>query len=169
MSLAAAILIAAALLYGALRGVDVFTAMARGVREGLRVVAGIFPPLVCLLTAVRMLAASGAPEALTELISPVLRFLGIPAETALIMLLRPISGSGALAAGSEIIAAHGADSLVGRTAAVMLGSTETTFYVIAVYFGAVGVKKTRWAVPAALLADLAGFILAAYFTRLLWG
>lgn len=163
-----AAIIAIAALYGVLRGVDVFSAMADGARDGLRVVVSIFPPLVGLLTAVYMLRASGALDALTQLLSPLLGALGIPAETAPLMLLRPISGSGALAVGSELIELYGADSLVGRTAAVMLGSTETTFYVIAVYFGAAGIKRTRYAVPAALCADLTGFLVSALTVRWLW-
>jgi spore maturation protein B len=162
-------IITAAALYGLLRGVDVFAAMSHGVTEGLRVVARIFPPLVGLLTAVAMLRASGALDALTELCAPLLRAVGIPPETAMLLVLRPISGSGALAAGADIISSHGADSLVGRTAAVMLGSTETTFYVLTVYFGAVGIKKSRWAIPAALGADLAGFLASAWTVRLFWG
>lgn len=168
-AMAAAIIIAAVALTGLLRGTDVFSAMADGAADGLRVVARIFPPLVALLTAVYMLRASGAVDALTALLRPVLSLLGIPPETAVLMLLRPLSGSGALAAATDLIGEAGADSAVGRTAAIMLGSTETTFYVITVYFGAVGVKKTRWAVPAALLADLAGFIMAAQTEHWFWG
>lgn len=166
-SLSAAIVIAAAAIAGLLRGVDVFSAMSEGAAEGLKTVLRIFPPLVALLTAVHMLRASGAVDALTTLASPLLELLGIPPETAVLMLLRPVSGSGAMAAAADIMAAHGPDSLIGRTAAIMLGSTETTFYVIAVYFGAAGIKNTRWAVPAALCADLAGFAFSALFARLL--
>ena len=167
-SLIPAIIMAATALYGAVRGVDVFEAMAAGVTDGLRVVVKIFPSLVALLTAVYMLRASGVLDALTHLLSPVLGALGIPSETGALMLLRPVSGSGALAVASELIAQYGADSPVGRTAAVMLGSTETTFYVIAVYFGAAGIKKTRYAVPAALCADLTGFVVSALTVRLFW-
>lgn len=167
--MASALIIAAVALTGLLRGTDVFSAMTDGAAEGLRTVARIFPPLVVLLTAVSMLRASGAIDALTAFISPLLSRLGIPSETAVLMFLRPLSGSGALAAASELISAHGADSQVGRTAAVMLGSTETTFYVLTVYFGAVGIKKTRWALPAAICADLAGFVMAAQTVRWFWG
>ena len=172
MSAAAALIpaaiIALAALCGALRGVDTLEAMTSGVADGLGVLLRIFPSLVALLTAVYMLRASGALDALTSLLSPVFNALGIPAETAPLMLLRPFSGSGALAAGSELISRYGPDSTVGRTAAVMLGSTETTFYVVDVYFGAAGVKKTRWAIPAALCADLAGFFLSSLSVRLLF-
>ena len=111
-----------------------------------------------------MLRASGALEAFTALLAPALSRLGVPPETAGLMLLRPFSGSGALAMGSEIMAEHGPDSLIGRTAAVMLGSTETTFYVLAVYFGAAGIRRSRHALPAALCADAAGFLAAAWWT-----
>lgn len=164
-----AVIVAAVALYGAAKGVDVFSAMTDGITDGLKTLLRIFPPLVILLTAVGMLRASGALDALTGLLSPVLELVGIPPETGVLMLLRPISGSGALAAAADIMREYGADSAVGRTAAVMLGSTETTFYVITVYFGAVGVKRTRWAVPAALCADLTGFAVAALTVRWLWG
>lgn len=167
--LAAAIVIAGAALWGVLSGTDVFEAMLDGIKDGLGVLLRIFPSLVALLTAVYMLRASGALEALTALLSPLLTLLGIPPETAPLMLLRPVSGSGALAAATELIGQYGPDSYIGRTAAVMLGSTETTFYVIAVYFGAAGIKRTRWAVPAALCADITGFAVSAQAVRLLWG
>ena len=128
----------------------------------------IGPSLVVLLSAVGMLRESGALEALSRLLSPALEFLGIPAETVLLLLVRPISGSAALAIGAELIAAHGPDSLIGRTVAVMMGSTETTFYVVSVYFTAAGVKKSRHAIPAALCADLAGFLTAAWTVRLFY-
>lgn len=167
--LAAAIVIAGAALWGVLSGTDVFEVMLDGIKDGLGVLLRIFPSLVALLTAVYMLRSSGALEALTALLSPLLTLLGIPPETAPLMLLRPVSGSGALAAATELIGQYGPDSYIGRTAAVMLGSTETTFYVIAVYFGAAGIKRTRWAVPAALCADITGFAVSALAVRLLWG
>ena len=156
-------------LYGALTGTDVFSALTAGALDGLKTVVRIFPALVALLAAVSMLRASGALAALTRLCAPVLAWLGIPPETAILMVVRPVSGSGALATASDIIGAYGPDSRIGRTAAVMLGSTETTFYVIAVYFGAAGIKRTRWAVPAALCADITGFAVSALAVRLLWG
>lgn len=164
-----AIVMALTAAYGLAKGVDVFGAMTDGIADGLKVVLRIFPSLVALLTAVYMLRASGALEALTHLLAPLFALVGIPVETAPLMLLRPVSGSGALAVAGELIGEYGADSLIGRTAAVMLGSTETTFYVIAVYFGAVGIKKTRYAIPAALCADLTGFAASALAVRLLWG
>lgn len=139
-----------------------------GAREGFRMLLTIAPALVVLLSAVGMLRASGALEALSAVLSPALKFLGIPPETVLLMLVRPISGSAALAIGAELITQYGVDSLIGRTAAVMLGSTETTFYTISVYFGSWGISKTRYAVPAALIADLVGFLAASWTVRLFY-
>lgn len=116
-----------------------------------------------------MFRASGAMDALAGVLAPLLRLLGIPPETAALLLVRPVSGSGALAVRERADAAYGADSYIGRVAAVMLGCTETTFYTIAVYFGAAGIRRTRYTVPAALTADLTGFIAAALSVRLFFG
>ncbi len=147
---------------------NAYELLLQGGAEGLRMLFSIVPALVMLMTAMSMLRASGATQLLSELLAPVLGLLGIPGETVMLVLIRPISGSAALAVGSELIVAHGPDSLVGRTAAVMLGSTETTFYAISVYFGAAGVHKTRYTVLAALFADLVGFTVAALSVRLLF-
>lgn len=140
--------------------------LLQGGTEGLKLVISLIPTLVMLLTAVTMLRASGAMELIGSFLAPVFRFFGIPEETALLILIRPISGSAALAVGTELMAEYGVNSVVGRTAAVMLGSTETTFYTISVYFGAAGIKKTRYTLPAALIADFAGFFMAALTVRL---
>ena len=137
-----------------------------GAAEGLTLLLSILPALILLLTAVHMLRASGAVEILSRILSPVFSLFGIPPETAMLVLIRPISGSAALAVGAELMAEYGVDSLVGRTAAVMLGSTETTFYTISVYFGAAGIKKTRYTVPAALFADFVGFFMASWTVRM---
>ena len=139
--------------------------MLSGAAEGLRLLLSIVPSLILLLTAVTMLRASGAMEALTALVAPLMEVLGIPPETAMLVLIRPISGSAALAVGAELMGTYGVDSLIGRTAAVMLGSTETTFYTISVYFGAVGIQKTRYTVIAALFADFVGFFMGAVTAR----
>lgn len=144
---------------------DVYGALLEGGLDGLKLLVTIVPALVVLLTAVHMLRASGAIELLTKWLSPVAAAVGIPAETLPLVLLRPISGSAALAVGADLMSVHGPDSLIGRTAAVMLGSTETTFYTISVYFGAAGVKKTRYAIPAALIADVTGFLAASFCAR----
>lgn len=163
------LIMAGVALYAMCRRVDVYSALVQGAGEGLGTLARIVPPLIALLSAVYMLRASGALELAARLLTPVLDLLGIPAETVALLLVRPVSGSAALGVGSELMAAHGPDSYIGRVAAVMLGSTETTFYTIAVYFGAVGITKTRYAVPAALCADLAGFVAAAWAVRVCFG
>ena len=142
--------------------------MVQGAGEGLRLLLSILPTLILLLTAVHMLRASGAMEILSDLLSPLFSFFGIPPETAMLVLVRPISGSAALAVGSELMAQYGVDSQIGRTAAVMLGSTETTFYTISVYFGAAGISRTRYTIPVALFADFIGFFMASLTVRLLF-
>ena len=138
-----------------------------GAAEGLKLLFSIVPALVLLLCAVNMLRVSGAAEIISRILSPVFSFFGIPPETAMLVLIRPLSGSAALAVGADLMAQYGVDSLVGRTAAIMLGSTETTFYTISVYFGAAGIKKTRYTIPAALIADFVGFFMAALTARFL--
>lgn len=162
------LIIAGVALCGVWRKTDVYSALSTGAKDGLSILTSIFPALVGLLTAVYMLRASGLLEILASILSPALTFLGIPPETVSLMLIRPISGSGALGVGAELISTYGPDSTIGRTAAVMLGSTETTFYTIAVYFGAAGIAKTRYAIPAALVADFVGFLAAAWAVRLLF-
>ena len=147
---------------------NAYDILLQGASEGLALIKSILPALILLLTAVHMLKASGAVEGLSALASPLFSLFGIPAETAMLVLIRPISGSAALAVGAELMAEHGVDSLIGRTAAVMLGSTETTFYTISVYFGAAGIKKTRYTLPAALIADFVGFSMASWTVRFLF-
>ena len=138
---------------------NAYDLLTEGARDGLKILASLVPALILLLTAVSMLRASGAVELLSRFLSPVFSFFGIPPETALLVLM---------AVGADLMTQYGVDSLVGRTAAVMLGSTETTFYTISVYFGAAGIKKTRYTIVAALLADLVGFFMAALTVRLFW-
>ena len=142
--------------------------MLGGAAEGLKLLLTLTPTLILLLTAIHMLRASGAMEQLSRVLAPILKRTGIPPETAMLILIRPISGSAALAVGGELMAQYGPDSLVGRTAAVMLGSTETTFYTISVYFGSAGIRKTRYTLIAALLADLVGFVMASLTVRLFY-
>ena len=115
-----------------------------------------------------MLRASGAAELLSQLFAPAFSAVGIPPECTMLVLVRPISGSAALAVGTDLMAQYGVDSPVGRTAAVMLGSTETTFYTVSVYFGAAGIRKTRYTIPAALIADFTGFLMASLSVRYLF-
>ena len=160
------LLLAGGAVYGVCRRVDIFSALTAGAGEGLSTAVRILPSLVALLTATYMLRASGAMELLAQLLAAPLSWLGIPPETIALLLIRPVSGSGALAVGAELMQSYGPDSTVGRTAAVMLGSTETTFYTIAVYYGAAGIHRTRHTVPAALAADVTGFLAAAWTVRL---
>lgn len=145
---------------------NAYELLLSGAADGLKLLLTLVPTLVLLLTAVTMLRASGAIDLLSRWFAPVFRFFGIPPETAILVLIRPISGSAALAVGAELMAKYGVDSLVGRTVAVMLGSTETTFYTVSVYFGAAGIKKTRYAIPAALFADFVGFLMASVTVKL---
>ena len=168
-SLVVPALLAAVAAIGLGRQVDVYGALTHGAEEGLTVLLRIVPSLVGLLTAVGMFRASGAMEWFSQLLAPALERLGIPAETVSLMLIRPISGGGAMAVATDLIQSHGPDSYIGRVAAVMLGSTETTFYTVAVYFGAAGIRKTRFAIPAALTADAVGFLTAAATVRLFFG
>jgi len=163
------LLLAFTAIFGLWKRVNVYDALSRGAQDGLQTLLGILPNLVGLMTAVYMVRASGLMDVLGNILGPFLVRLGIPPETAALLFIRPVSGSGALAIGSELMASHGPDSYVGRTAAVMLGSTETTFYTIAVYFGSAGIRKTRYAIPAALIADLTGFAAAAFAVRLFFG
>ena len=145
---------------------DAYDLLLVGAADGLKMLLSIVPALVVLMTAVSMLRSSGAMELLSRFLAPVFSFFGIPPETAPLVLIRPISGSAALAVGAELMATHGVDSQTGRTVAVMLGSTETTFYAISVYFGAAGIRKTRYTVPAALFADFMGFFMSALSVKL---
>ena len=144
---------------------NVYDTLLTGAAEGLRLLLSLIPALILLMCAVTMLRVSGAMAWISRFLSPVFSFFGIPPETAMLVLIRPFSGSGALAVGTELMATYGADSTIGRTAAIMLGSTETTFYAISVYFGAAGIQKTRYTVPAALIADFTGFFMASLTAR----
>ena len=152
-------------LWGLWKKKDVYPILLSGATDGLKLLLDLIPTLILLLCAVTMLRASGAVDLLSRLVAPLFHFFGIPPETALLVLIRPISGSAALAVGSELMVEYGVDSTIGRTAAIMLGSTETTFYTISVYFGAAGIKKTRYTIIAALIADITGFLVASLTAR----
>ena len=168
-SLVIPVLLAGVAVCGMGRRVDVYGALTHGAEEGLTVLLRVIPALVGLLTAVSMFRASGAVDGLSGLFAPALEWLGIPREPAPLMLVRPVSGNGALAVASDLMNTYGPDSYAGRVAAVMLGSTETTFYTIAVYFSSAGIHKTRHTIPAALAADLTGFIASALAVRMFFG
>ena len=163
------LVIAAVAICALFKKTDMFPALTRGALQGLFTIKDMLPALTVLFPAVYMLRASGALDALARLLAPAMAYIRVPPETLPLALLRPISGGAATAAAAEIIKSCGADSLAGRTAAVMIGSSETTFYVIAVYFGAAKIKNTRWAIHAALCADLAVFLVSAWVCAMLWG
>ncbi len=140
---------------------NAYDLLLTGAADGLKLLLTLVPTLILLLTAVTMLRASGAMEWISMLLHPLFSALRIPPETALLVLIRPFSGSAALAIGTDLMREYGPDSLIGRTAAIMLGSTETTFYAVSVYFGAAGIQKTRYTIPAALIADFTGFFVAS--------
>lgn len=160
------ILLLAAALAALRKQENTYDLLLSGAADGLKLMLSLIPALILLLTAVTMLRASGAIEAISQFLAPAFSFFGIPPETAILILVRPISGSAALAVGADLMANYGVDSLIGRTAAVMLGSTETTFYTVSVYFGTAGIKKTRYTIPAALIADFTGFLVASLTVRL---
>ncbi len=144
---------------------NTYDILTQGASKGLKLLVTLIPTLILLMCGVSMLRASGAVEYFSQFVAPLFHWFGIPPETAILVLIRPISGSAALAVGADLMAQYGVDSQIGRTAAVMLGSTETTFYTISVYFGAAGIKKTRYTLPAALIADITGFLMATLTTR----
>ncbi len=135
-----------------------------GAEEGMKIVAGIFPPLVAVLTAAYMLRASGTLDLIISFLSPITGF--IPAEVMPLALIRPISGSGAIGILSEILNTHGADSEIGRIASVIMGSTETTFYCLCVYFAKTRVKHNLKAVPFAAAGDIVGILMAVILIKL---
>ncbi len=151
------------------RGVKVYPAFVDGAKQGFETAVRIIPPLVAILVALGMLRASGAMEAATRALAPVTGWLGIPASVVPILVVRPLSGGAALGVVADVLRSDGPDSYAGRLVSVMAGSTETTFYVLAVYMGAAGVSRYRHALPAALVADLAGFTAAVIVVRLLLG
>ena len=157
------------LVVGVSRRVQVFDEFLAGAGDGLRTCVRVLPALVALMTAVSMLRASGIIELLVEGIAPAAGLLGIPPEIIPLALLRPVSGSGALAMLENIYATYGADSLAGRVASVLQSSTETTFYTITVYYGAVGVRRKRHTLAAAAGGDGTGIVLSALAVKLLLG
>jgi len=154
---------------GFAQNIKIYEVFVDGAKEGFNVAVKIIPYLVAILVAIGMFRASGAMDLFTSLISPVTNLIGMPAETVPVALMRPLSGSGSMGIATELINTHGASSMIGRIASVMFGSTDTTFYVIALYFGSVGIKKTRHAVGAGLAGDIAGLLAAVFFCNLIFG
>ncbi len=163
------LLLAGIPLYALTRKVNVYAAFLEGARGGFETGVRIVPPLVAVLVALGMLRSSGALEAAARALAPLLDPLGIPASVLPLVVIRPLSGGAALGVVGDVLRSEGPDSYAGRLVSVMCGSTETTFYVLAVYFGAAGITRYRHALPAALLADLAGMTAAVVVVRLLFG
>ncbi len=164
-SLAVPVIFAFVCVFGLIKKIDVFAEFTEGARDGLRTVRDIFPSLFALVVSVGMFSACGGAELISQLVRPVTDFFGFPPECTPLVILRPFSGSGSIAIFERIVGENGADSFAGRVAAVILGSSETTFYTIAVYFAATKVKKIRYAVAAALVGDLTGWILSGFAVR----
>jgi len=155
--------------YGLYKRVPVYESFVVGAREGFDVAVRIIPYLVAILFAIGMFRASGAMDFLADLLRPALALIGFPPEVLPMAIIRPLTGSGSAGIVAEMIQVYGEDSIFVKMAAVMFGSTETTFYVVAVYFGAVNIRRTRHAVPAGLTADLFAMVIAVWAVRLLFG
>ncbi|MEA4920448.1 MAG: nucleoside recognition domain-containing protein [Clostridiaceae bacterium] len=160
-------LIAFIVLYGGISGVDVYSCFAAGAKKGLGVIKTIFPPVLIMTVAMKMLEASGAVEMLSGLLEPVAKLAGLPPECLPLALIRPFSGAGALGVGISIMESCGVSSFPGRVAAVMLGSGETSFYVIGLYSSHLGITDTKAVMASALIANITAFIASAFFVRLL--
>jgi spore maturation protein B len=156
-------------LFGLFKRVPVYEEFVTGAKEGFSVAVRIIPYLVAILFAIAMFRASGAMDFLAKALAPVLSLIGMPPEVLPMMIIRPLTGSGSAGIVVDMIRQYGEDSILVKMAAVMFGSTETTFYVIAVYFGAVNIRKTRHAVPVGLIADLSAMLIAVWMVRLLFG
>ncbi len=154
------------ILFGFYRRVNLFDAFLSGAGEGAKSAFSVLPALVGLVTSVSMLRASGALSFLARVLAPLTGALGMPSEVLPLALLRPVSGSGSLAIVQDILSSVGPDSMAGRIASVMMGSSETTFYALAVYFGAVNIKNSRYTLPCALLCDLLSAVFACFFCQL---
>ena len=162
-------LVSGLVLYGWVRRVRVYDSVVEGARQGFDVALRIIPFLVAILVAIGMFRAAGGIDALVTVLGPLTTLIGMPAEVLPVAVLRPLSGSGSLGVAAETIQTYGPDSLIGYLASTVYGSTETTFYTLAVYFGAVGIRNTRHTLPACLLADVAGILAATFIVNLLFG
>ncbi len=163
------LMIAVFLSWGFAKKVKVYEVFVEGAKDGFNTAIRIIPYLVAMLFAIGIFRASGAMDVLASIIAPVTNLIGMPAETLPMALMRPLSGSGSLGIMTELMKTHGTDSFIGVLVSTMYGSTETTFYVLAVYFGSVNIKKTRHAVPAGLIGDFAGILAAVLICRILFG
>jgi spore maturation protein B len=157
------------ILWGFLKKVKVYEVFVEGAKDGFSTAVRIIPYLVAMLFAIGIFRASGAMDLLVAAVSPITDLIGMPADTLPMAFMRPLSGSGSLGIMTELMKTHGPDSFVGILASTMYGSSETTFYVLAVYFGVVNIKNTRHAVPVGLIADITGMLAAVFICRILFG
>jgi spore maturation protein B len=155
--------------WGFVKKVRVYEVFVEGAKDGFQVAVKIIPFLVAMLVAIGIFRASGAMDVLVAVLSPISNLIGMPAETVPLAILRPLSGSGSLGLMSELMKVHGPDSFTGVLASTMYGSSETTFYVLAVYFGSVSIKNTRHALPAGIIADVFGMLGALFICRIFFG
>jgi len=151
---------------GMLNRVDVFDSFIEGAKEGIATTVRIIPPLVGLMVAVGVFRASGALEILIKVVAPAFNLIGVPSEILTLALIRPISGSAALAVVADIMKSFGPDSYIGLVACTIMGSTETIFYTLTVYFGSVGIKQIKYTLYAALIADIVGLVAAVYLWKI---
>ncbi|MBR5826866.1 MAG: spore maturation protein [Clostridia bacterium] len=151
---------------GSVKGLKVFELFRRGAEKGLATVYSIFPTVVALVVAVTMLRESGAIGLIADVFSPVASFLGIPSEIIPIGLLTTVSGGGSLSLFRDVLKNDGPDSFIGQVSSVLMGATDTTFYAVSIYFGAVGIKKTRHTLLAGLAADFTSLVLSSFFVKL---
>ena len=156
------------LCWGLVKKVKVYEVFIDGAKDGFTTAVKVIPYLVAMLVAIGVFRASGAMDVVVAILSPVTKLIGMPADVLPLALLRPLSGSGSIGLMTELMKVNGPDSFIGVLASTMFGSSETTFYVLAVYFGSVGIKNTRHALPAGLIADLFGMLGALYIVRLLF-
>lgn len=163
------VLITLVLVYAAIKKIPLFDTFVEGGKEGFSIAVSLLPYLVAMLVALGIFRESGAFDLFVSLVSPITKILGIPGEVLPMAIMRPISGSGALAISAEIMQRYGPDSLLGLIASTMQGSSDTTFYILTVYFGAVGIKKIRYSMTVGLLADLAGFLASVLICKLVFG
>lgn len=152
--------------YGVIKKVEVYNCFVEGAKDGLKICLRIFPYLLAMILAVSVLREAKILDFITQISNPLLKYVGIPGELLPLMLIKPLSGSGALGVFTDILTTYGPDSFIGRVASTIMGSTETIFYTVTIYFGAVGVKKIRHTLWAAILADLTAAIMAVVTVKL---
>lgn len=155
-------------LYGIAKGVKVYECFVEGAKDGISICIRIFPYLLAMLVAVGVFRASGSLDFFTSFMAPIVKIIGLPKEIVPLIFIKPLSGSGAMGVFTDILKRYGADTFIGLTASIIMGTTETIFYTLTVYYGAVGVKKIRHTLWAAILADLTAIIMAVTLTRLMF-